>query len=112
MAASLMIWMNEVQKYLCLKIAVIQSTSEIYGPFLKNDFEGWIFGKAAVPRRWGCLVAKGTVRFDSMAVSIFVDILVELTNTASEAKIQTTPLIVRGGASSMYDGRWESTCSR
>ena len=110
MAASLMIWMNEVQKYLCLKTAVIQSTSEIYGPFLKNDFEGWIFGKAAVPRRWGCLVTKGTVRFDSMAVSIF-DILVELTNTASEAKIQTTPLIVRGGALSMYDGRWESTCS-
>ena len=75
MAASLMIWMNEVQKYLCLKIAVIQSTSEIYGPFLKNDFEGWIFGKAAVPRRWGWLVTKGTARFDSMAVSIFADIL-------------------------------------
>ena len=35
---------------------------------------------------------------DSIAVSIFVDILVELTNAVSEAKIQITYLIVRRGA--------------
>ena len=39
----------------------------------------------------------------SIAISIFEDILVELTNTVSvsEAKIQITPLIVRRGALSV-----------
>ena len=43
---------------------------------------------------------------DSTAISIFVDILVELTNTVSvsEAKIQITLLIVRRGTSSSPSG--------
>ena len=36
----------------------------------------------------------GEVTLDSIAVAIFVDTLVELTNTVSEAKIQITPPIM------------------
>ena len=36
----------------------------------------------------------GEVTLDSIAVAIFVDTLIELTNTVSEAKIQITPPIV------------------
>ena len=42
--------------------------------------------------------AMNRIELDSIAVSIFVDILVELTNTVSEAKIPMTLLIVRRGA--------------
>ena len=38
----------------------------------------------------------GEVTLDSIAVAIFVDSLVELTNTVSEAKIQITLLILNG----------------
>ena len=61
-----------------------------YGKTLKDGY----LGKAPVPRRGGWLVTKGRVRLDSTAVSIFVDILVGLTNTVSEAKIQISLLIV------------------
>ena len=43
------------------------------------------------------------LELDSIAVSIFVDILVELTNTVSEANIQITLLIVRRGALTKLD---------
>ena len=35
---------------------------------------------------------------DSIAVSVFADILIELTNTVSDGKIQITILILRRGA--------------
>ena len=44
------------------------------------------------------LASNGGDIVDSIAVSIFDDILVELTNTVSEAKIPKTLLIVRRGA--------------
>ena len=40
---------------------------------------------------------------ESIAVSLFVDILVELTNTVSDGKIQITILILRQGALSTSD---------
>ena len=40
---------------------------------------------------------------DSIAVSVFADVFIELTNTVSDGKIQITILILRRGALSTFD---------
>ena len=66
---------------------------------LRSDFHGICADRECYIR--GVSRAKVSRKLDSIAVSIFVDILVELTNTVSEAKIQITLLIVRRGALSI-----------
>ena len=59
----------------------------------------------AAIRNTGSKLIGQQVRVDSIAVSLFADIFIELTNTVSDGKIQITILILRRGALSSQPPR-------
>ena len=77
----------------------------------------WVMSDVAAIRNTGSKLVGQQVRVDSIAVSLFADIFIELTNTRQDGKIQITILILRRGALSrsgilawVMDHHWPGYC--